>query len=260
VPEVIGAPRCIVTGAASGIGQAIAARFCDDGCTVVGLDVSDAAVTAERCGANFSALICDVADVAAVRAAFAHIDSLFGAPPDVLVNCAATFSQRHFLDEDPATFDRLYAVNVRGYMVCGQEAARRMRSAGRGSIVNIGSTAAEQGWRDESLYCATKGAVVMLTRGMAVDLAPYGITVNCVGPGSIDTPGVADVMHGSEIKQRDLARTPQGRWGRPSEIATAVRFLALDAEFTTGQVLYVDGGFLATGLGWFGSATAPGES
>jgi NAD(P)-dependent dehydrogenase (short-subunit alcohol dehydrogenase family) len=260
VPIVTDAPRCIVTGAASGIGQAIAARFCDDGCIVVGLDVNDASSTAERCGARFSAITCDVADLAAVRAAFLSIDSVFGAPPDVLVNCAGISSQRHFLDEDPETFDLLYAVNVRGYMVCGQEAARRMRSVGRGSIINIGSTAAVQGWRNESLYCATKGAVVMLTRGMAVDLAPYGITVNCVGPGSIDTPGVADVMRGSEIKDRDLVRTPQGRWGRPSEIATTVRFLALDAEFTTGQVLYVDGGFLATGLGWFDSATTPSES
>jgi glucose 1-dehydrogenase len=251
---------CIVTGAASGIGQAIAHRLCTDGCTVVGLDVNEAPATAELCGGGFTAITCDVADVAAVRAAFADVDSAFGVPPDVLVNCAGISSQRHFLDEDPAVFDRLYAVNVRGYMVCGQEAARRMRTAGRGSIVNIGSTAGAQGWRNESLYCATKGAVEALTRGMAVELAPFGISVNCVGPGSIDTPGVSDVMRGSEIKDRDLVRTPQGRWGNAGEIATAVRFLALDAQFTTGQVLYVDGGFLATGLGWFASATTPADA
>jgi NAD(P)-dependent dehydrogenase (short-subunit alcohol dehydrogenase family) len=249
---------CIVTGAASGIGRAIARRFCDDGCDVAGLDINDSSATAELCGERFAALECDIGDVAAVRAAFGRLDELYERPPQVLVNCAATFSNCHFLDEDPATFDRMHAVNVRGSMLCGQEAARRMRTVGRGSIVNIGSTAAVQGWRNESLYCSTKGAVEALTRGMAVDLAPFGITVNCVGPGSIDTPGVHDLMRGSEIKDRDLARTPQGRWGSAAEIATAVRFLALDAQFTTGQMLYVDGGFLATGLGWFGSASTPG--
>ena len=96
-----------------------------------------------------------------------------------------------------------------------------------------------------------------LTRAMAVDLGPLGIAVNAVAPGSVDTPGVGAVMHESESLAHDLSRTPLGRWGRPEEIARAVRFLAVDAPFMTGEVVTVDGGFTAAGMAFFGATQPP---
>ena len=123
----------------------------------------------------------------------------------------------------------------------------------------ISSTAAVQAWRNEAVYVASKGATAALVRGMAVDLAPLGIVVNAVAPGSIDTPGVSpEIRENAEAVRHDLDRTPLGRWGRPSEIAEAVLFLA-EATFVTGQSLYVDGGFLVTGSGGH-LAARPGDS
>jgi NAD(P)-dependent dehydrogenase (short-subunit alcohol dehydrogenase family) len=242
----------IVTGASRGIGQAIACRFARDGDVVVNFDVLDGSETAGACGEQFHTVLCDLAEPKQIYAAFSEADGIFSGPLDVLICCAAVFSFEYFLHETVENFDRLFAVNVRALMLCGQEAARRMAPRGHGSIVNIASTASVQAWRNETLYSATKGAVVMLTRGMAVDLAPLGIIVNAVAPGSVDTPGASGgLLPQRDAFRHDLDRTPMERWGRPEEIATAVHFLAVDAEFTTGQVLYVDGGFLAAGFTHF---------
>jgi NAD(P)-dependent dehydrogenase (short-subunit alcohol dehydrogenase family) len=249
--------RAVVTGGSRGIGQAICNALADEGATVINLDVLDGAETGSLVGDRYEHVRCDLAVPADIRAAFARADEVFAAPPTVLVNCAATFHYGHLLDVPIEDIDRVLAVNVRACMLCSQEAGRRMARAGAGRIVNIASTAAFMGWRNETAYCASKGAVVALTRAMAVDLGPLGIAVNAVAPGSVDTPGVGEVMHESESLAHDLARTPLGRWGQPAEIARAVRFLALDAPFTTGEVITVDGGFMAAGMAFFGGMQPP---
>jgi NAD(P)-dependent dehydrogenase (short-subunit alcohol dehydrogenase family) len=243
----------VITGASSGIGQACAKRFSGDGATVVNIDIQDGAATAALCGQGFHTVAADIGDVEAIQGAFREIDGIFaGKPPDVLVCSAASFEMRHFLEVDPAGVDRMLAVNVRGMVFCCQEAARRMVEHRRGHIIAIASTASVQAWATEPIYCATKGATAALTRAMAVDLAPFGILVNGVGPGSIDTPGVfEEIRASSEGLQHDLDRTPLGRWGAADEIAEAVHFLA-ESTFMTGQTIYVDGGFLAAGLALFG--------
>lgn len=249
--------RAIVTGSSGGIGGAICAALIESGGVVVGIDRAPGDGTSSRCGARFHHVDCDLARPDGIDAAFARADDLLGASPTLLVNCAATFYHGNVLQMQVEDIDRLLAVNVRAYILCAQQAGRRMAPAGGGRIINISSTAAEMGWRDEAVYCATKGAVKALTRGLAIDLAPYRIAVNAVSPGSIDTAGVSPEMRIGESVEHDILRTPYGRWGRPEEIAQTVRFLALDAGFITGQTITVDGGFTSTGLNYFGTLKAP---
>jgi NAD(P)-dependent dehydrogenase (short-subunit alcohol dehydrogenase family) len=239
--------RVVVTGASRGIGQGIAVMFAGEGATVAGLDIRDGGETASLAGAGFRHFEADVSDPAAVARAFSEIDAHFGAAPDVLCCVAGIAPEVAFLETTPELFDRIIAVNVRGPFLCGQAAAARMKEAGGGRIVNISSTAAVQGWALASAYGASKGGVALLTRCMAIELARYSIAVNAVGPGTIETPLAASLLGKRDWVEHDLARTPTGRFGRPDDIAAAVRFLARDATWMTGQTIYVDGGFLATG-------------
>ena len=123
-----------------------------------------------------------------------------------------------------------------------------MRDAGGGRIVNIASTASVQAWAMQAVYGASKGAVALLTKCMAIELAAHGITVNAIGPGTIETPLAEHFLADPRMRANELGRAPLGRLGTPEDIAAAVRFLARDARWMTGQVMYVDGGFLAAGL------------
>jgi NAD(P)-dependent dehydrogenase (short-subunit alcohol dehydrogenase family) len=247
--------RVIVTGASRGIGQGVAAMFCAEGATVAGLDLRDGDETTALCGAGFRHFACDLAQPAAIASAFADVDEWFGgAAPGVLVCVAGIGPEVAFLDTTPEVFDQVIAVNVRAVFLCGQEAARRMRDAGGGRIVNIASTASVQAWAMQSAYGASKGAVALLTKCMAVELAAHGISVNAVGPGTIETPLAEHFLADPRMRANELGRTPAGRLGTPDDIAAAVRFLARDARWMTGQVMYVDGGFLAAGL-----TMAPGD-
>jgi NAD(P)-dependent dehydrogenase (short-subunit alcohol dehydrogenase family) len=240
----------VVTGGSQGIGRAVCRRFAREGARVAILDVSPADETMklladEGCEArHFST---DVSDPEAVSDAFARIASEWGAPA-VLVNVAGIFADIPFLDTPVETYDRVMGVNARGTFLCSQAAARLMAPQRRGSIVNILSTASAQAFALESAYCASKGAVLLLTRVMAVELAPYGITVNGVGPGTVMTEMGSDYLSGGPIAAHELSRTPMGRFGEPEDIAESVFFLAVHARWTTGQALYTDGGFLAAGL------------
>jgi NAD(P)-dependent dehydrogenase (short-subunit alcohol dehydrogenase family) len=247
------AQRVVITGASSGIGQACAARFSREGATVVNIDRQDGSATAALCGAPFHSIDADIADVNGLLSALADVDAVFeGSAPDVLVCCAAQGQVKHFLDVAPEDVDAVFAVNVRGMVLCCREVARKMLPRRYGSIITIGSTAGAQAWANEPIYCASKGATHALTRSMAIDLAPFGIRVNCVAPGSIDTPGVfASTRENTDLVQHDIDRTPLARWGEPGEIAEVVYFLSR-ASFMTGEVVTVDGGFLAAGLAHHG--------
>lgn len=241
----------VVTGAAQGIGQGIALRLAEAGARVALLDRQDAGDTLaqlQEFGAPASFHETDVTDADSVAAAFTALESELGVPY-ALVNTAGVFADTPFLETPVETWDQVLAVNARGPFLTAQQAARRMRDAGGGGrIVNILSNAAAQGFAYESAYCASKGALLLLTRVLAVELAQYGITVNGVGPGTVSTPMGGDYLSRGPIAPHELSRTPLGRFGEPADIAEAVAFFATSASWTTGQALYVDGGFLATGL------------
>jgi 3-oxoacyl-[acyl-carrier protein] reductase len=240
----------VVTGGAQGIGQAVALRLAKAGGRIAVLDKQPATQTLSQLnelGRPAWGAEVDLSDAAAVAGAYQRLEEEFGSPY-ALVNAAGIFADIPFLDTPVEVWDQVMNVNARGVFLSCQEAARRMRTEGQGRIVNILSTASAQGFALESAYCASKGAVLLLTRVLAVELAPFGITVNGVGPGTVETAMGRDYLARQPIAGHELSRTPMGRFGRPADIAETVCFLVSEATWLTGQAIYVDGGFLATGL------------
>jgi len=238
----------IVTGAARGIGRAIALRFLAAGANVVLADLPGAGASAPD-PARACAVDCDVTGASSVAALFDAAEAAFG-PVDILVNNAGIAPAIPFLDLTEAQFRRVVDVNLTGSFLCAQAAARRMvarvRAGGRaGCIVNMASVQAQIVAETHTAYAASKGGVVQLTKAAAVALAPFGIRVNAIGPGSIETELLADTLTPG-LRRTVAARTPLGRLGLPEEIAEAALFLASDAaSYVTGQTLYVDGGRLS---------------
>jgi NAD(P)-dependent dehydrogenase (short-subunit alcohol dehydrogenase family) len=238
--------RVVVTGAASGIGRAIASRFAAEGASVVAadLDGEGARRTAASIGHLAVGASVDIRDETSVRALFEAVER--GAPLDVLVNVAGVGSTAATPDTTVEVWDEVMAVNSRGTFLCCKHALRAMLPRQGGSIVNIASVAGLVGLRDRSAYCASKGAVVAFTRAMAIDHVADGIRINCVCPGTVDTPWVRRLTESGESLDALVARQPMGRLGTPEEIADAALFLASDdSSFMTGSVLVVDGGFTA---------------
>ena len=238
----------IVTGAAHGIGRAIALRFGSEGARVVvcdinaegGAAVSQAIVDGGRVSVAIAA---DVADKTQVDALFERALEEFGAL-DILVNNAGLVSpERHFLDEkaDESWWQKIIDVNLTGTYLCAHRAAHHMARHGGGNIINMSSGGASRAHRGFAAYDASKGGIEALTRAMCLDLAPYGIRVNALVPGSIDTSGVDP-----ETKKQRGENIPLGRVGEPEEMAGPAVFLASeDAAYITGHVLAVDGGMLS---------------
>ncbi len=244
----------IVTGGAKGIGFAIAERFLAEGARVVIADIDQDAGSAaiERLGAAGACRFvrCDVGDADDVANLVAAAIT-FGGEIDILVNNAGIVSAGDFLDVSEADFDRVIRVNLKGAFLTGQAVARHMAArvdagGSAGAIVNMTSVNAVFGLPNQVPYTASKGGLMQLTRAMAVSLAPRGIRVNAIGPGSIATDILASVNSDPAAKHRLLSRTPLGRIGDPSEIAAIAVFLASDdASYVTGETIYADGGRLA---------------
>jgi 3-oxoacyl-[acyl-carrier protein] reductase len=236
-----------VTGAARGLGLAIAQGLAEAGARIALCDVSDdldaAAESLRRAGHEVLACRADVRDEAALAAAFASAVERFGAV-DAMVNNAARTPTASIWDVDGAEWDDVLAVNLRGTFFGCRIAARHMRARGRGRIVNLASIAGQLASAAAAPhYAASKAGIVALTRTFAAELAPHGVTVNAVAPSAIESP-LLDRLP-AERRAGIAAATPLGRFGRPDEIAAAVVYLASDAAaYTTGATLDVNGGRL----------------
>jgi NAD(P)-dependent dehydrogenase (short-subunit alcohol dehydrogenase family) len=242
----------LVTGAARGIGEAIADRLAANGSRVVYTDVADAAPAARK-SPGCVAMTLDVTNPAQVQEVINRVVDEFGRL-DILVNNAGinTLAHRVTIDEYPReAWDPILAVDLTGLYEVSREAARVMRRQGSGRIINIASIVGLVPLRLQCAYVAAKAGVVNLTKAMALELGPYGILVNGVAPGSTLTEGTRKLFYGpdgmfKESVRQMLAHVPLGRPGTPDEIAVAVLFLA-DPEntYTHGHILTVDGGWTA---------------
>ena len=240
----------IVTGASRGIGRGIARRLAQEGARLVlvarGAEALESAASEIRSqGGEALAVAGDVGIRADVERALGSAAGAYGSL-DVVVNNGAWASPiAHFLEMSEEHWDEVIRTNLKSLYLFGHGAANIMVDRGiRGSIINISSFAAERSHRYMAAYDASKGGLEALTRAMAVDLAPFGIRVNTVGPGAIHTEDFES--QGPEAKARRAETVPLGRVGYPDDIAGAVAFLASeDASYITGQKIYVDGGMLA---------------
>ena len=238
--------RIIVTGAAQGIGRAVALRLAAPGTHVAVWDIKaqGAEATAQACrdaGAMARAWQVDVGDADQVQAAAADFERDWGAP-DGLVNNAGIFPRARALDMNLSEWERVVRVNLTGTFVCARAVAAHMKNAGRGAIVNTASGRALAGAANGAHYSATKGGVIALTKSLALDWAGYGIRVNCIIPGITDTAQPRVEMGDNELYAMG-ARIPLGRIGQPQDIAAAVAFLLSDdAGYMTGQSIAVNGG------------------
>jgi len=246
----------ILTGAASGIGEAVAMRYLDEGAKCVLVDVKPAAKFAQRLSEahpeRVHVVSADVTRREDIEGIVAITVQHFGGV-DILFNNAALFDMRPLLDESWDTFDQLFAVNVKGMFFLMQAVARRMVEQGRGGkIINMSSQAGRRGEALVAHYCATKAAVLSYTQSAALALAPYKINVNGIAPGVVDTPmwDQVDALF-ARYENRPLGEkkrlvgeaVPLGRMGVPDDLTGAALFLAsADADYITAQTLNVDGG------------------
>lgn len=236
----------IVTGSAKGIGAAIAKRYGQEGARVVVADINSEgsqATTDEinNAGGKAIAVTCDVSDENAVESLFEKAIAEFGTV-DILVNNAGLISpMKHFLTADKAWWDKIIGVNLTGTFMCSLAASKIMAKKKSGCIINLSSGGATRAHRCFVAYDATKGGIEAMSRAMALDLGPYGVRVNILVPGSIDTTGIdAD---GRKLRGTNI---PLGRIGESNDLAGAAVFLASsDASYITGQAIVIDGGMLA---------------
>lgn len=252
IDGVLAGRVAVVTGGGSGIGAATAQLFAAEGASVTIADVDEAsgAHTAQAivdAGARAIFVAADVANAAACTRVIAETLDVFG-QLDVLFNNAGVIRRASITDTTEAEWDRVMAINVKGVFLLSKQAVPAMPAGS--SIINAGSGWGLVGGRAAAAYCASKGAVVQLTRAMALDHGSQGIRVNCVCPGDTDTPLLA--LEAEQLGApahdffRGAAARPLGRIGRPDDVARAVLYLASDAAaFVTGTTLVVDGGGLA---------------
>jgi len=246
----------VVTGAGSGIGQAIAQLFARQGAIVAAIDINAAAagqtVTAiATAGHRAQAFVCDVADADSVRATFQQIEAQLGTI-DILVNNAGIAHVGNVQTTSEADFERVYRVNVKGVFLCAQAGIDVMLRHGGGVMLNMASIASHIGLPDRFAYGMSKGAVLTMTKSIAVDYVSKNIRCNCISPARVHTPFVDGFLKATypgrepEMMARLAAYQPIGRMGRPDEIAALALYLCSDeASFVTGQAYPIDGGVLA---------------
>lgn len=239
----------LVTGSSRGIGLALARGLAEAGCTVVlngrdgeRLTKAAAELNAAELPGEVHTAVFDVTDGPSVAAGIADVEERVG-PLDVLVNNAGMQLRAPLLEFTDSDWHRILNTNLTSAFLVGREAARRMTERGHGKIVNICSLQSEVVRPGIAPYAATKGALKMLTKGMCADWGPYGVQVNGLGPGYIETELTQPLVQDEEFSAWVRRRTPAGRWGRTEDLVGGVLFLASPAaDFVSGQVLYVDGG------------------
>lgn len=239
----------IVTGAAQGIGFACAERFARDGAKVLLADIQQekgeaAAQTIRDAGGEAHFRACDVGEKAEVDALIAEAVSRYGRL-DVMISNAAILHVADILEIEEEDFDRVLRINLKGFFLSGQAAAKQMAEQGSGVIINMSSIQAVITNPNLLSYAVCKGGVKQLTTAMALALADKGVRVNAIGPGSIATDMVKKVTVDESVRKTIMSRTPLGRLGEPEEIASVAAFLASDeASYITGETINVDGGRL----------------
>lgn len=241
----------LVSGSSQGIGRALVQGLAEAGATVVvhGRDAAKAAAAAaeiaEATGAVAHSVAFDITDAAAVDAGMAEVEALIGTP-DILVNNAGVQRRAPIADFADEDWDALVATNLSGTFHLARRAARGMMQRGSGKIVQIGSVQSQLARPSIAAYSATKGAVVMFTKGLCADLAPHGIQVNAIAPGYFATELTRPLVEDEQFSSWVRGRTPAGRWGDVTDLVGALVFLASPAsDFVNGQTLFVDGGMTA---------------
>jgi glucose 1-dehydrogenase len=243
--------HALVTGAATGIGRATAVRLAADGATVavnyIGDDpAAEVVAEIERAGGRAVAIEADVSDEPQVQEMFARARDALGGEIDTLVNNAGIEMPHELVDMPLEDWNKVIGVNLTGAFLCARECARALRKADApGVIVNVSSVHEVIPWMKYSHYAASKGGLKLFGQSIAKELAPHGIRVCAVGPGAIETPINAQVLADPELRAETQSQIPQGRWGKPEEIAAAISWLVSDeAAYVTGSTLFVDGGML----------------
>lgn len=242
---------CVITGAGSGMGSVACEIFAREGARVAAWEVvaemgEATAARVRAAGGDATFIPCDVADEASVRAAVAATVKRYGGV-DVLYNNAGIMPEadHSVLDTPVEVWDRVMAVNVRGIFLCCKYAIPEMLARGSGSIINIASFVALVGCSvPQDAYTASKGAIISLTKSLAVQFRPRGIRTNAICPGPIETPLMTEwLLKDEAAKQLRLSRQPSGRFGKPEEIVNCALYLASDeSDWTNGAVMVVDGG------------------
>ena len=234
----------VVTGAASGIGLAIANLFVAEGAKVVYSDVNNPNLKLDPAKALF--VKCDVSSSKEVEALVKAAVEKFGRL-DIMVNNAGIASNGSILETKDEVWEKTLAVDLTGVFYGTRAASRAMRERKiPGAIINISSIAGLVGFANSAAYCAAKGGVIQLTRAATLDLAPYNIRINAIAPGVIDTNMTKDYLADPNFKKMVADNTPLGHVGEPNDIAQAALYLASDgAKYVTGTIIYVDGGWTA---------------
>jgi len=239
----------IVTGAAGGVGKAVVALLVSRGACVVAEDIMPSVGELATLGNRVAPIVGDVRDAATASAALGAAQDRFGGV-NILINNAAIIQSKDILETTEEEWDRLMDINVKGAFHHIRAVLPPMLAASRGAIVNVTSISGVLGLAKQAAYCASKGALVQMTRQLAVEYAAQGIRVNAVAPGAVDTPFLAQHLDAQPDRRAAEAAVnaahPLGRYASPEEIAEAIVFLASDAaSFITGEILMADGGYAA---------------